>query len=68
MEFIKILQDNMKESKMSVYRLSKLSGIPESTIRNYENGTIPSLDIADKLLKALGASMTIGVVQKEATP
>lgn len=55
-----------KRANMSAYRLSKLSGVPTSTIFNYEHGVEPTVDKADKLLRALGATLVLG--KKEATP
>lgn len=48
------------QANMSVYKLSKLSGVPKSTIFNYERGVVPTLDKADKLLRALGATLILG--------
>lgn len=50
---------------ISRYRLSKISGVPAQTIQNYINGVHPTLEKADRLLQALGATMTIGKHQTE---
>lgn len=60
MDFKLLLQELREEAGISVNKLAKLSGIPESTIRTYEQGRLVPLDKADKLLAALGAQMTIG--------
>ena len=64
MEFKDRLLQYRQSKGMSVYRLSKLSGLPESTIRSYEQGVMPTLDKADALLKALGVELTIGKENK----
>ena len=60
MKFSDILRDARTARKLSVYRLSKMSGVSESSIRYYEAGGKPTLDKADALLKALGTTMTLG--------
>lgn len=48
------------EADFSVYRLSKLSGVSMSTIYYYEKGGAVTLDKVDKVLRALGATLTLG--------
>lgn len=52
---------NLREQKhLSLAKLSEISGIPIATINNYERGSEPSIQKADKLLNALGVSLIIG--------
>ena len=60
MDFATELKKQRIQKGMSVYMLSKLSGVPKSTIFNYEQGVNPTLERADKLLKTLGISITLG--------
>ena len=60
MDFKTLLVDLRKKSKVSIYQLSKLSGVPKSTIFNYEQGVSPTIDKAHKLLKALGTGVELG--------
>lgn len=60
MDFKTQLKKFRNQAGISVYKLSKISGIPKSTIFNYELGVSPTLEKADKLLKALGVSISIG--------
>ena len=61
-----ILKERRKELRLSVDALSMASGVPRSTITNYENGIQPTIGKLDKLLKALGLSITIGAAEQEA--
>ena len=60
MDFKKILTESRKQRNISVYRLADLSGVPKSTIFSYEQGVSPTIERADKILKALGKTMVIG--------
>ncbi len=60
MDFKTQLVNLRKKANMSMARLSRLSGVPTSTIGNYEHGVMPTLDKADKLLRALGVSLAVG--------
>jgi transcriptional regulator with XRE-family HTH domain len=62
--FSDILFSEMEKQNLSTYRLSKLSGIPESTIRNYRNDVSPTIDTAERLLGALGLKLTIRKIDK----
>lgn len=49
----------MKKRKMTVYRLSKTSGVSESTIRNiFLRGNDPSLSTLEALCSALGVTLS----------
>ena len=59
--FQKKLIELRDKANLSIQALSEISGVPKSTIFNYEkNGVVPTLDKADSLLKALGAAIVIG--------
>ena len=55
--FIKKLRE---DKHLSLAKLSDMSGLPITTINNYERGSEPSIKKADKLLTALGVSLIIG--------
>lgn len=65
MDFQNQLKQLRKQKNISIYRLSKMSGVPWSTIRLYESGSMPTLDKADRLLKALGATLVLGVTDRK---
>ena len=54
------LTEQRNQAGISVYKLSELSGVPKSTIFNYERGVAPTIDKADKLLRALGVTLVLG--------
>ena len=60
MDFQTELTEQRKQAGISVYKLSELSGVPKSTIFNYERGVAPTIDKADKLLRALGVTLVLG--------
>lgn len=49
----------LKQKKLSIYRLAKLSGISENTLRNYRNGSEPSFANMDKIAQALDVSLEV---------
>lgn len=49
----------LKQKNMSIYRLAKLSGISENTLRNYKNGSEPSFTNMDKIAQALNVSLEV---------
>ena len=58
--------DRIKELRakngLSLSKLSKLSGVPVTTIAHYENGVQPTIDKADKLFRALGETLILGEI------
>ena len=60
MDFQTEIVEQRKRARISVYKLSELSGVPKSTIFNYERGVAPTIDKADKLLRALGVTLVLG--------
>lgn len=61
MQFADILKRNRIEKSQSLAKISVKSGVPVSTIHNYEKGVQPTLEKADAILKALEISMVIGI-------
>ena len=60
-KFSEFLREERMKQEMSKYNLAKLTGLRITTISNYEAGKrVPSLDVADKLCKALNKKFTIG--------
>lgn len=51
------IQKIMKAKKISIYKLSKLTGLPWSTIANYKNGSEMSFKNACKIADALEISL-----------
>ena len=61
MDYGKFLLEKRKEKGISRYRLWKLSGVRDSTIKFWEEGKIePTVRNYDKVLKALEVSIMIG--------
>lgn len=53
----KKVDSQLKNKKYSVYKLSNLTCIPESTLRSYRDGTEPSFKNMCKIADALGVSL-----------
>lgn len=48
------------EEGISIYQLVQLSGVPDTTIRNWTNGGLmPTLENYEKVLEALGYELII---------
>lgn len=60
MSFSKVVKQARERKQWSIYRLSKASGVPWSTLKDYENGMTPTIEKADKILSALGVTMVLG--------
>ncbi|MDU3187263.1 helix-turn-helix domain-containing protein [Ligilactobacillus animalis] len=56
MLWLKIKKELMRQ-KISVYRLAKNTGIKQTTLQNYKNGTEPSFKNMCKIADALGVSL-----------
>ncbi|RMC48928.1 helix-turn-helix transcriptional regulator [Lactobacillus sp. ESL0228] len=52
-----MIQKIMDKKKISIYKLSKLTGLPWSTINNYRNGSEMSFTNACKIADALEISL-----------
>ena len=64
MEFGTYIKEQCQIKGMSLYQLSKLSGVRATTISSYVNhGIQPTIGKADALLRALGVTMTLGKEQ-----
>lgn len=58
MDVIKKLNELRLERNMSVYRLSELSGINQSTLANtFSRGTVPSVENLERICEALGLTL-----------
>ena len=61
MDYGKELERKRKQNGLSIYRLSKLSGVPGVTISRWEKGKAqPPVNNYSKVLKAMGESIVIG--------
>lgn len=59
MDVIKRLNQLRLERNLSVYRLSELSGINQSTLANtFSRGTMPSVQTVEKLCEAMGITLS----------
>lgn len=68
MDTIKKLNKLRLERNMSVYRLSELSGINQSTLANtFSRGTVPSIENLEKICEALGITLSQFFSEKEST-
>lgn len=56
MLWIKI-EERIKEQGISIYKLSKITGIPNATFYNYRNGSEPSFKNMCKIADALDVSL-----------
>ncbi|MDL2224663.1 helix-turn-helix transcriptional regulator [Eubacteriales bacterium OttesenSCG-928-M02] len=61
MDFQTLLIEEREKQGLSLKKLSEKSGIPVTTIANYEKGVEPTLGKADAILRALGLSKCIGM-------
>ncbi len=56
MEFYERLETTLKTKNITVYKMCKDLKISTNTIGNYKNGTIPKIDIVNKISLYLGVS------------
>lgn len=56
MEFYETLEKALKSRNITVYKMCKDLKISTNTIGNYKNGTIPKIDIVQKISLYLGIS------------
>ncbi|MBB1109905.1 helix-turn-helix transcriptional regulator [Limosilactobacillus sp. pH52_RY] len=52
-----IIQIQLDKQKTTIYRLAKLTGIPDTTLHNYKNGSEPSFTNMCKIADALNVSL-----------
>jgi len=60
MDFRTMLIEARNRQGFTLKKLSEAAGLSASTIHSYERGVTPTIDKADKLLRALGLTMTLG--------
>lgn len=53
------LEELLKDKKISRYKLSKLTGIRQSTLQTYKDGTEPSFKNMCKIADALDVSLDV---------
>lgn len=53
----KLINKQLDKQKITIYRLSKLTGIAQTTFQNYKNGSEPSFSNMVKIADALGVSL-----------
>lgn len=51
------IKNQLKKQNMTIYHLSKLTGIAQTTFQNYKNGSEPSFENMVKIADALGVSL-----------
>ncbi|QLL78792.1 helix-turn-helix domain-containing protein [Ligilactobacillus saerimneri] len=51
------IEERIKEQGISIYKLSKITGIPNATFYNYRNGSKPSFKNMCKIADALDVSL-----------
>lgn len=56
MQFYETLENVLKSRNITVYKMCKDLKISTNTIGNYKNGTIPKIDIVQKIALYLGVS------------
>lgn len=55
----KFIEEELKKQNISVYRLSKVTGISQTTLHNYKLGHEPSFKNVVKIADALGVSLDV---------
>lgn len=53
----KIIEKIMKKQGISIFRLAKMTNIPDTTIRNYKNGSQLTFTNACKIADALNVKL-----------
>ena len=54
-----IIQIQLDKQKTTIDRLAKLTGIPDTTLHNYKNGSEPSFTNMCKIADALDVSLDV---------
>lgn len=54
-----ILQKELDKKGVTIYKLSKITGIKETTLRNYKRGSEPSFSNMCKIADALEVSLDV---------
>jgi len=60
MDYGWLIRNERLKAGMTLLELSRLSGVPLMTIANWEYGHVPAVDKLDRVLEALGISITLG--------
>jgi len=60
MDYGGLIRNERLKAGMTLLELSRLSGVPLMTIANWEYGHVPAVDKLDRVLEALGISITLG--------
>ena len=55
----KLINKQLRSKSISIYRLSKLTGISETTLRNYKDDHEPSFKNMVKIADALNVSLDV---------
>lgn len=55
----KLINKQLRSKSITIYRLSKLTGISETTLRNYKDGHEPSFKNMVKIADALNVSLDV---------
>ena len=54
-----LLNNYRKEKKLTLFEVSKMTGVSKTMLNYYENGkTFPRLDVLEKIAKGLGCKMS----------
>lgn len=62
MEYGSLIKEEREKQKMSQKELAERAGVTRRAVIYWENGQMkPSLENADKIFRALGISVTIGL-------
>ena len=65
-EFAKVIRKTREEKNITQFELAIRAGVTERSVQNWEQGNKNiSLEHADKLLKALGIEITIGLKKED---
>ncbi len=63
-----LIKFTRQQQGLTLRELSEKSGLPITTIHNYELGVEPTLKKADQLFIALGIKLVIGRAEQETYP
>lgn len=60
LDFAAAIRQAVRDSGMKRQSIAEAAGMAESHVRAIENGVRPNMQIADRLLRALGARVILG--------
>ena len=55
----KMIEKKKKKQGISILKLSKLTGIPDTTLHNYKNGSEPSFKNMERIADVLDVSLDV---------